>query len=290
MREDASLEQLIVIADFDATLTTGNSDQCHDLVGFSPLMAPAFRDEFAPLLDWQSNAAIDGVEWWHTAHSLMVKHGMPSRSILPRLVRESKMEPRPGLLKMLAKLAALQVPLLIVSAGLSDIIEEFLRQHDALTENVTVCSNRLNYGADSVPHGLAPDPPITSFTKSTAYHASKAFFKQHAERSTVLVLGDSTTDIDSVSARKGQIMDTAPSPSMPSPIPSHADSALSSSTLPVRQSSPRLSHTLTGAQRPVCPPAHRWLPQRQARRRGGRSRTGAPKCARFETHVPLASE
>merc|ERR1719446_1643120 len=197
MLMDAQLSKLIVIADFDATLTTGNSDQCHDLVGFSPLMAPAFRDEFAPLLDWQSNAAIDGVEWWHTAHSLMVKHGMPNRSILSRLVRTSKMEPRPGLLKLLAKLAALQVPLLIVSAGLSDIIEEFLRQHGALTENITVCSNRLNYGADSVPHSTSPDPPITSFTKSTAYHASKAFFKQHAERSTVLVLGDSTTVIDS---------------------------------------------------------------------------------------------
>ena len=45
----------------------------------------------------------------------------------------------------------MHVPVLIVSAGLSYVIEEWLRLHDALTENVTVCSNRLNYGADSVP-------------------------------------------------------------------------------------------------------------------------------------------
>ena len=197
MLMDAQLSKLIVVADFDATLTTGDSEQCHDLVGFSNLMSQAFRDEFAPLLDWQSNAAIDGVEWWHTAHSLMVKHGMPLRNLLPRLVRQARMFPRPGLLKLLARLATLQVPLLIVSAGLSDIIEEFLRLHGALTENITVCSNRLNYGADNTPASVSPEQPITSFTKTTAYSASASFFREHSDRTTVLVMGDSAHDIDS---------------------------------------------------------------------------------------------
>ena len=57
------------------------------------------------------------------------------------------------------------VPVLIVSAGLSDVIEEFLRQHGALSENVVICSNRLNYDADVAPKSVSPDPPITSFTK-----------------------------------------------------------------------------------------------------------------------------
>ena len=129
MLKAAKIDKLmVVITDFDATLTTGKSIQCHDLVGFSPLMSQAFRDEFAPLLDWQSNAAIDGVEWWDTAHALMVKHGQPQRQTLPRMVREAKMEWRAGALDLLERLAALEVPVLIVSAGLTDVIEEFLRQ------------------------------------------------------------------------------------------------------------------------------------------------------------------
>ena len=48
---------------------------------------------------------------------------------------------------------------------LSDVIEEFLRQHGALSENVVICSNRLNYDADVAPKSVSPDPPITSFTK-----------------------------------------------------------------------------------------------------------------------------
>ena len=99
----------------------------------------------------------------------MVKHGQPPKMRLPRLVRTASMPPRPGALELLEKLAALSVPVLIVSAGLSDVIEEFLRMHGALTENVTVCSNRLNYGADSVPESVSPEQPITSFTKTSAY-------------------------------------------------------------------------------------------------------------------------
>lgn len=45
-------DNLLVITDFDATLTSGDSDQCHDLMGTSPLLSKAFRREFAPLLDW----------------------------------------------------------------------------------------------------------------------------------------------------------------------------------------------------------------------------------------------
>ena len=196
MLREARLDRLLVITDFDATLTTGNSIQCHDLIGHSETLSGAFREDFAPLLDWQTNPLTDGVQWWDQAHKLMVKHGTPPRALLPRLVKESGMTPRPGALKLLKRLALLDVPVLIVSAGVSDVIEEFLRQHDALSENITVCSNRLNYGADSAPLSVSPDPAITSFTKGTAYKASSTFFKQHAERRTLLVLGDSLTDTD----------------------------------------------------------------------------------------------
>jgi len=189
-------DDLIVITDFDATITTGDSEQCHDVMGNSRLLDPEFRKEFAPLLDWSTNTAIDGVEWWDVAHGLMIKYGMPARNIIPRLVREAKMVPRPGALELLKRLEELRVPVLIVSAGLSDVIEEYLRQHGALSENVTICSNRLNYAGDSTPKTVSPDPPITSFTKEYAYSSASAFFAEHAKRKAVIQLGDSVTDVD----------------------------------------------------------------------------------------------
>jgi len=188
--------QLLVITDFDATITAGHSEQCHDLVAVSEVLPKAFRDEFSPLLDWTTNANIDGVEWWDRAHEIMLKHGVPRRPQLQRLVQGASMPPRPGAFELLQKLADMQVPVLIVSAGLSDVIEEFLRQHDINTENITVCSNRLNYGADSVPQSVSPPQPITSFTKASAYRMAGAFFRHHMQRRYVLCLGDSVTDID----------------------------------------------------------------------------------------------
>lgn len=84
-------KDIMVITDFDATLTTGDSEQCHDMIGNNKLLSDEFRAEFAPLLDWTTNAAIDGVEWWDRAHELMIKHGTPKRNIVPRLVREATM-------------------------------------------------------------------------------------------------------------------------------------------------------------------------------------------------------
>lgn len=192
----AKSTDLIVITDFDATITSGDSEQCHDLVGASKLLSPEFRKEFAPLLDWTTNANIDGVEWWDAAHAIMVKHGTPPRHLIPRLVRDARMKPRPGALELLKKCETMNIPVLIVSAGVSDIIEEFLRQHGALTENVTICSNRLNYEADSTPKSVSPSPPITSFTKQYAYKSASSFFTAHSTRRALIVLGDSVSDVD----------------------------------------------------------------------------------------------
>ena len=62
-------------------------------------------------------SATDGVQWWDHAHALMIKYGQPPRLVIPRLVRQSSMAPRPGALKLLRRLALLDVPVLIVSAG-----------------------------------------------------------------------------------------------------------------------------------------------------------------------------
>jgi hypothetical protein len=41
----ATHENLLIITDFDATITTGSSQQCHDILGESELLDSAFREE-----------------------------------------------------------------------------------------------------------------------------------------------------------------------------------------------------------------------------------------------------
>ena len=140
----------------------------------------------------------------------MVKHRTPPRALIPRLVRDARMVPRAGALELLKALETAGIPVLIVSAGLSDVIEEFLRQHGALSENLAICSNRLNYDADVAPKSVSPDPPITSFTKEYAYSSASAFFARHKDRRGIIQLGDSLTDVDP--AKKVTYDHPSPSP------------------------------------------------------------------------------
>lgn len=82
---ELSGKDIIVITDFDATITTGDSEQCHDLVGGSKLLPEAFRNEFAPLLDWTTNTNIDGVEWWDAAVCAATPHHPRAHAIAQRL-------------------------------------------------------------------------------------------------------------------------------------------------------------------------------------------------------------
>jgi len=89
---DLTANDVIVITDFDATLTTGDSEQCHDMVGSSRLLSDEFRKEFAPLLDWTTNANIDGVPWWDAA----VRPTAPYRVHRLALAPASRPSPAPA--------------------------------------------------------------------------------------------------------------------------------------------------------------------------------------------------
>ena len=63
-------QNLIVITDFDATLTCGDGPQCHDVLGTAPSLPASLRADFAPLLDFSvpHPPAWHGAKWWERAN------------------------------------------------------------------------------------------------------------------------------------------------------------------------------------------------------------------------------
>ena len=74
-------QNLIVITDFDATLTCGDGPQCHDVLGTAPSLPASLRADFAPLLDFSvpHPPAWHGAKWWERANEILVAHGAPTR-------------------------------------------------------------------------------------------------------------------------------------------------------------------------------------------------------------------
>ena len=194
-----SVNDLLVITDFDATLTAGDSPQCHDVLGKSPRMPRSVRDAFKPLLDFSVPLpeSISGVRWWERANEILVASGEPRREQLAQMVRESEVAARPGALRMLERLSAHDVPVLVVSAGCSNVIEAFLEARGLLRPNVRVCSNRLvwNVAGDGAVCAATPAPPVTSRSKDQTHARNAAWLAAHAHRRSLLVLGDRCTDL-----------------------------------------------------------------------------------------------
>lgn len=117
------VDDLLVLADFDRTLTTGRSDQCHDVMGAAESLPAGVRDSFVPLLDFSKPfpPELQGDAWWRVANDILVAHGgqIDTRTA-EKCVADSNVKLRPGTKRLLRVLSTANIPLLIVSAGYRD--------------------------------------------------------------------------------------------------------------------------------------------------------------------------
>lgn len=152
----AGPEKLQVIADFDATLTTywidGRRGQsCHGLLQQGNPKYDIKRQElkeyyhpleFNPTIPLDEKAKLME-EWWEKAHALLIEGGLTYDAI-KKSVDNATIAFREGVVELFEFLEEKEVPVLIFSAGLADVIEELLRQklHRSF-KNVKIVSNRM---------------------------------------------------------------------------------------------------------------------------------------------------
>lgn len=73
-------------------------------------------------------------EWWHLHMELLVKHGI-TKEIFQDIVRKNSITKRLGLEDLLKITNQKEIPFLIFSAGLGDLIQAFLEHEHLLFKN-----------------------------------------------------------------------------------------------------------------------------------------------------------
>lgn len=157
----AGPQKLQVIADFDATLTkfwvNGTRGQSsHGLLQQDNPEYDAKRQqlyehyhplEFSPTLGFEEKRKLME-EWWGKTHGLLIEGGLTYESIR-QSVANANIAFREGVSELFEFLEERDIPVLIFSAGLADIIEEVLRQklHRSF-KNVKIVSNRMVFNDD----------------------------------------------------------------------------------------------------------------------------------------------
>ena len=95
----------------------------------APLLAAAEADKTGAPVDLGFSSWAEYAEWWWgTAHQAIVDHGM-TLGDLRAACAGANCALRPGCAELLQALRARRVPLVVVSAGLTDVISEIMRMH-----------------------------------------------------------------------------------------------------------------------------------------------------------------
>uniref|UniRef100_A0A7N4UZX6 5'-nucleotidase, cytosolic IIIB n=1 Tax=Sarcophilus harrisii TaxID=9305 RepID=A0A7N4UZX6_SARHA len=149
-----------VISDFDMTLTRFgfNGKRCptsYNILDNSKLISEDCQKKLKDLLHYYYPIEIDPnrtvkekfplmVEWWTKAHNLLCQQKIQKYQI-SQIVRDSDAMLREGFETFFNTLYRSNVPLLIFSAGIGDILEEIIRQMNVFHPNIHVVSNYMDF-------------------------------------------------------------------------------------------------------------------------------------------------
>ncbi|KAL7689344.1 putative pyrimidine 5'-nucleotidase, HAD superfamily [Plasmopara halstedii] len=230
-------DQLLVIADFDRTLTPyykQNSNphgplepesSSHGLLmtstvlhpqickGEQELFARFYPVEISPVLSTYEKLPLM-VDWWKSAHQILVEYKVTKKQVT-QAVALGSLSFRQGFHSLSKLLYDQEVPILIFSAGLYDVIHAALEQEFAAEKNRTsefgvmkgnskvstpsnmhVVSNMMRFNAEGVIEGF-DGKLIHSLNKTARVLLNSSFWKEHhlGRRRNVLLLGDSRDDV-----------------------------------------------------------------------------------------------
>lgn len=190
---------------------------CHGVLENSQYLTKAYCQEVLALCDKYYPLEVDltlsetqrtayMVEWWESAHKALTNAGL-TRGNLTATVAEARIALRSGYAELIEYVSAMQLPLLIFSAGISNVLEEVLQQHAKdviLPVTAHIVSNQMEFDSNTGAFKGFTGELIHVFNKSASSIRHAPYFQADglAQRDHVILLGDSLGDIRMSEVRK----------------------------------------------------------------------------------------
>lgn len=208
---NAGIEKFHVVADFDRTLTKcfHKGQKASSLISHLRngnyiskeyvAKSHALFDEYHPIeIDpniFLEEKKIKMTEWWTKHFQLLIGVGLDKTVIKQAtkdMIEEESIIFRGGVKEFLIFLKENNIPLIIMSAGMGDLIIEFLKQNEVYYENIHVISNLFDFDEDGKVKNIKKI--IHVFNKVEM----EVKVPEILERKNVLLLGDSIGDLGMV--------------------------------------------------------------------------------------------
>lgn len=202
--------KLQIVTDFDRTLTPAllagqEAPNSAGVLAMSGVLDPAFSQLSDELFRKYYPIEIDPhmslaeklplmEQWMFEAIEGMKKFGL-SRSKIKEIIDSGMLQVRQGVDKFFGLARSSDIPLVVFSAGIGNVIEQFLLARGLKSDNVHILSNFLAY--DTVGNVTGLDGKLINIlNKSEAAIDEKYFYEELLSRPNVLLIGDSPRDTE----------------------------------------------------------------------------------------------
>ncbi len=203
-------DKVYVVADFDGTLTKGNSKTSWSILANTNLLPKEYVEERQELYKKYYPIEIDTslpfdyrleqMKIWFTLHAeLFVKYKLKEEFINKASKDFDFIQFREGAEDFLKFLKEKNIPLIIISAGIGNFIKAFLEYKNCLYNNIYISSNMLKF-EDGIAVGIENNI-IHSLNKNEV-SLPKCIKEKLANKDEVILLGDKIDDIRMVSEEK----------------------------------------------------------------------------------------
>lgn len=186
-------ENFYVLIDFDRTLTKANSISCWRVLYYSGLLGDDFTKKYDKIHDKHN-------ETWECRFKayidLLHEKGLNNK-LVKEAVKRTDLQLRDGAKDFLTKMHNMNVPVIIISCSLKNVIREYLKFNNCYYDNIHIYSN--NYAIDE-----ENDNDIYDVTPNNKNQV--AFSKELNEiirtKDYAVLFGDIVNDVDMVTKDK----------------------------------------------------------------------------------------
>lgn len=149
-------DSIYILADFDRTITSGTSvsswgvlSECKEATQEYIKERKDLYNTYRPLeLDQDIEPKLKNkyMEEWHKKHiNLLIKYKFSEDIINNAATDKNIMSFRPGAKEFLETMYNKKIPIIIISAGIGNFIEQFLKTNNCYYENITIVSNFIKF-------------------------------------------------------------------------------------------------------------------------------------------------
>lgn len=201
---------MYIVADFDRTITVNSSDNSWGILEKSNFVCEEYTKESLELYNYyypiEFDNSIDPItkdklmnEWWSKVIYLFVKYKLKEEVVNNATSNIQIMKFRDGGKEFLTDMYNNNIPVIIISAGIGNFIEQFLKYNNCMFNNIYLISNFIRF-ENGIAVGIE-DTIIHTFNKNIV-SLNENILNKIGDRKNIVLLGDNLADIKMVPDEK----------------------------------------------------------------------------------------